>query len=181
MVLRNNSEKPSLGYSANFNVKYQLNDSWDIVFGLGKYMVKERCVYNYKDTVRKDSLFFLKASFENTYTFIQLPISFLYTKEYSWIDVGFYSGIGLNFLQKVNAAIPTVERTAFKKLSMDDIPVIGLSLQTGLQVKFPISNALSFYILPGAQFQVNSLLKSDFNVRQFPYSYGLSAGIYCRL
>lgn len=177
--LRNSAEKPLNTLNEGLLFHYFFSKSFSLTLGLAYHHFGQKANYQYENPDRKDSIFSLSDQFTNDFYFFQIPCLIGYKKSLKFFDLGIAGGINLNILENVKAALPNTTRTAFVRVKNKDINTFNLAWSLEGRFIFPLNNSIFFDLDPYLTYQFSSLYSGLGLLTEFPYFYGLRAGISC--
>jgi hypothetical protein len=115
----------------------------------------------------------------NEYSFLTIPLHVYYQNKWKWIGVE--AGGGVSFDIPVQTRSYEISGTGNTMVLHSDVASsqlnpVGVSLDLNLNAVFHV-NRLSFYAGPVFRYQVNSLYRSTYFIRQQPYFIGGETGV----
>lgn len=176
---RNDAEKPLTGYTIGAEINYALNDHLFIATGFAYSKKSENVDYTVVREDNNDTTFIITSQSTNQYTYFRIPLRLGYLFEWGSFRFGPASGLALNLLKSGKAVILNTERNNLLLLSQDDFSPLCFSYTGGLHLAFMINNSIAVFAEPGVQYFLTTQLKNSFP-EQFPYAYGIGAGLSCK-
>lgn len=179
--LRNQSESTAQGVHTGFELFHEIKRHWAFYSGISiaDFAIKT----DYKNILNQtttDTLLFIRGSYTNHLKYLQFPIGLSYYIKHRTFSYFYTSALSTGFLTSSKGFLLNKAGNDFTIISSGQ-PKMNLSILAAFQINYYINKTLGIYLGVEVQTSLTNTINKSFEVKQFPFGYGIGSGFKIHL